>query len=83
VLYSSSISKPMVVVIDASVSAVSLGLLSSFVKPVQKRAHPISQDKIAMGRSIRIAALLRMRVFLGNFKTVPGLNFAWRGDKCY
>lgn len=61
----------MPVVIDMSVSVVDLGFRGLSWELVQKRLHPISQKKIVIGRSIRMIALLRTRMFLGSLKMMP------------
>ena len=63
-------------VIEVFVSAVGLGFGGLFLEPVQKRVHPISQRKMVTGRSIRMMALLRTRMFLGKFKMMPDWSSA-------
>jgi len=58
-------------VIVVRVSAAGSGVEDSFLEPVQKRVHPISQRKIVIGRSIRMTALLRTRMFVGSLKMMP------------
>ena len=67
-------------VIVLCVSAVGLGVGGWFLEPVQKRVQPISQRKIVTGRSSRITALLRTRMFLGRLKLMPdySLGGIWK-----
>ena len=74
VLHSGESSRSMAVVIGVFVSVVGSGFCGLFWELVQKRLHPISQKKIVTGRSIRMIALLRMRMFVGSLKMMPDYN---------
>jgi hypothetical protein len=64
----------MAVVIGVFVSVVCSGFCGLFWELVQKRLHPISQKKIVTGKSIRMIALLRTRMFVGSLKMMPDYN---------
>ena len=64
----------MPVVFGGFVSTAALVVRGLFWMPVMKRFHPISHNKIAMGRSSRMTALLRVRMFLGRVKIMPDHN---------
>ena len=74
VLHSGESSRSMAVVIGVFVSLVCSGFCGLFWELVQKRLHPISQKKIVTGRSIRMIALLRTRMFVGSLKMMPDYN---------
>ena len=74
VLHSGESSRSMAVVIGVFVSVVCSGFCGLFWELVQKRLHPISQKKIVTGRSIRMIALLRTRMFVGSLKMMPDYN---------
>ena len=71
VLHSCESSRSMAVVIDVFVSVVCSGFCGLSRELVQKRLHPTSQMKIVTGRSIRMTALLRTRMFVGSLKIMP------------
>jgi hypothetical protein len=74
VLHSGESSRSMAVVIGVFVSLVCSGFCGLFWELAQKRLHPISQKKIVTGRSIRMIALLRTRMFVGSLKMTPDYN---------
>jgi len=74
VLHSWGSSRSMAVVIGVFVSLVCSGFCGLLWELVQKRLHPISQKKIVAGRSTRMIALLRTRMFVGSLKMMPGHN---------
>ena len=75
VLHSWGSSRSTAVVISVFASVVGSGLCGLLWELVQKRLHPISQKKIVAGRSTRMIALLRTRMFVGSLKMMPDHNF--------
>lgn len=76
VLHSWGSSRSTAVVIGVFASVVGSGLCGLLWELVQKRLHPISQKKIVAGRSTRLIALLRTRMFVGSLKMMPDRNLA-------
>jgi hypothetical protein len=74
VLHSWGSSRSTAVVIGVFASVVGSGLCGLLWELVQKRLHPISQKKIVAGRSTRMIALLRTRMFVGSLKMMPDHN---------
>jgi hypothetical protein len=74
VLHSWGFSRSTAVVIGVFASVVGSGFCGLLWELVQKRLHPISQKKIVAGRSTRMIALLRTRMFVGSLKVMPDHN---------